>query len=210
MNTMRPGRARAASSWFLLSLICVTSVHAQRENMVVADFDGGRVETVPGLALVVLADEQLGGTSTANLVVFNPGATGSKGALRISFNITSAFPAPFDGVWALLGTDGMPTDVSAYRGVRFQARSKNGTFLAGVGQFAGRTAFYIAPFDVTPEWAIVEIPFEKFRLMPPPGAPPAANPAPLVPNGVVSLTFNVSPQLRGQFDLEIDQVELYR
>jgi hypothetical protein len=178
--------------------------------MVVADFDGGKVETVKGLALVVLADEQLGGTSTANLAVFKPGATGSKGALRISFNITAAFPAPFDGVWALLGTDGMPTDLSAYRGVRFQARSKNGTFLAGVGQYAGRTAFYLAPFDVTPEWASVEIPFDKFKLMPPPGAPPAANPAPLVPNGVVSLTFNISSQLRGQFDLEIDQVELYR
>jgi hypothetical protein len=178
--------------------------------MVVADFDDGKVETAKGLALVVLADEQLGGTSTANLAVFKPGATGSKGALRISFNITSAFPAPFGGVWALLGTDGMPTDLSTYRGVRFQARSKNGTFLAGVGQYAGRTAFYLAPFDVTPEWAVVEIPFDKFKLMPPPGAPPAANPAPLVPNGVVSLTFNISSQLRGQFDLEIDQVELYR
>lgn len=207
---MRLGRARAALCWSLLSLICAAPAHAQSQNMVVADFDDGKVETVKGLALVVLADEQLGGTSTANLAVFTPGATASKGALRISFNITSAFPAPFDGVWALLGTDGMPTDVSAYKGVRFQARSKNGTFLAGVGQYAGRTAFYLAPFDVTPEWAVVEIPFDKFKLMPPPGAQPAANPAPLVPNGVVSLTFNISSQLRGQFDLEIDQVELYR
>jgi hypothetical protein len=182
---------------------------ASGASLTIADFEAGKSETTRGLAMIVLADEQLGGTSTARLTTVKPGAGGSRGALRIAYQITGDFKVPFDGVWALMGSDGMPTDLTAYKGLRFQARSKGGTFVAGVGQFAGRTALYTTPFEVTPEWTRIELPFDRFRRTNPMG--PTAPDAPaLVAKDVVSVNFSVASTSRGQFDLEIDQVEIYR
>ncbi|MGH9348044.1 MAG: CIA30 family protein [Vicinamibacterales bacterium] len=178
---------------------------AQNADLLVADFDNGKIETVQGLAMVVMADEQFGGTSDARLTLIHPGAERSRSALRIFFRITGDFANPFSGVWALLGSEGLPTDMSAYRGVRFHARSKEGTFLAGVGQFSGQSAFYLAPFETRPEWTVVELPFDQFRR-----AMPRNDGSVLAPTNAVSIAFNVSSQLRGQFDLDIDRVQLYR
>jgi len=210
-----PSRYGRAVSGFLLlcsSLCSGGAARVQDGPLMVANFDGGHVETVQGLALVVIADEQLGGMSEARLTVIHPGAEGSRGGARISFRIADGFATPFAGVWALLGAEGLATDLSTYRGLRFHARSKDGSFLAGVGQFAGQAMLYMAPFDVRPEWTVVDLPFDKFRRAAPTGAPVGADgPASaLVPKSVTSIGFSVSGKLRGQFDLEIDQVQLYR
>jgi len=74
---------------FLLFLTAGAAARAQNGNLMVADFEGGKVETVQGLALVPFTDEQLGGTSEARLTLSHPGADGSRGALQISFRITA-------------------------------------------------------------------------------------------------------------------------
>lgn len=188
---------------FLLAAWPATAAHGG--NLMLADFEGERVESVRGLALPVVADEQFGGTSTARLTLIHPGAQASHGALRISFVIADGVARPFSSVSVLMGDESLATDLSAYRGLRFYARSGRGNFLASVGRFTGRFVRYMAPFPVKPEWTLVELPFDKFTPV-----PPAAKDAALVPADVVSVGFSVASDLRGQLDLEIDQVEVYK
>ncbi len=174
----------------------------------VADFEGGRAETNAGLAVVAITDEQFGGTSEAKMTIVKPGANGSHAALHVAFRMGSDFAYAFSGVWALLGERGLATDLSAYRGIRFYARSASpgAAFLAGTGQFtAAGSPLYMAPFEVKPEWTLVELPFDKLQRFFPPGKGPA-----YAPKDVVSIGFSVSPSLRGRYDLEIDQLELYK
>lgn len=206
---MHSGHRRAVSALFLLLLsLAGTAARAQNSNppsgnLLIADFDGGKLETVQGLALVPIADEQMGGASEAQLALVHPGAQGSRGALRISLRVAEGFAYPFAGAWALLG---MATDLSAYQGLRFYARSgsEGGAFVAGVGTFSNQSARYMAPFEVKSEWTLVELPFAKLQRTPP------GKPSALVPKDVVSIGFSSAFRLRGQFDLEIDQLELYR
>ncbi len=189
----------------LFLLVAGAGARAQSGNLMVADFEGGKVETVQGLALVPFTDEQLGGTSEARLTLSHPGADGSRGALQISFRITGDFPMPFGGVLAMLGPEGLATDLTSHKGVRFYARSKEKVFFASVGQFRGQAIRYMAPFETKPEWTLVELPFDKFQRV-----PPAGSPSPLVPKDVVAIGFGGAPQMRGQFDLDIDRLEIYR
>ena len=193
----------------LLFALLFAGAQAQNVSRPIADFEKNSVENVDGLTPAVIADEQLGGTSHARLSVIRPGAEGSRGALRISYTITNDSAMPFAGVWAAVDPKGLATDVSAYRGVRFLVRAKGGAFRAGVFQLAAPPKVYMAPFDVGPEWTLVEVPFAKFSRVTPSGAP-ANDPAPLVPDNVTSIGFNVSPELRGQFELDVDRWELYR
>jgi hypothetical protein len=207
---MRPsGYGRAVSIVFLLlfSLIAGATARMRNGNLMVADFEGGKVETVSGLALPAIADEQLGGTSEARLTLSRPGAQASRGALRISFRMADGFATPFSSVWALLGAEGLAIDLSAYRGVRFYARSEGGAFLASIGQYPGRSTRATAPFEVKPAWALVEIPFDKFGPLPP---PPAGQAPAFVAKDVFMIGFSVASHLRGQFDLELDQLEVYK
>jgi hypothetical protein len=196
-------------SLLLFSLIVGDAPQAQTDRLVISDFDGGTIETSSRLAVVVISDEQLGGTSDARLTLVHPGANATAGALRISFHVTADFAAPFAAIWAPFGAQGLPLDLSAYRGLRFYARSKEGSFLAGVGQFAGTPALYMARFEGTPDWTLVDLPFETFRRVSFTGAPAGDSPA-FVPKNVLAFVLEAPSQLRGSLDVEIDQVELYR
>jgi len=208
---------RAALSLCLLAFSLTTvgvvpaqTVPAQASRPLITDFEGSKtLETASTLSWMVIADEQFGGTSEARPTVIHPGANGSRGALRISFRLTSEFPTPFASVWALIGPEGEPIDLSAYRGVRFYARSTGGKpVAAGVVRYAGQVQRYLKSFETKPEWTLVELPFDQFRQMMMPGA---AGEAPaLVPTGITSIGITTSPQQAGEFDLDIDHVELYR
>jgi hypothetical protein len=199
--------------WGLSAFLFTSSVEAttpppKNENLLIADFEQGKAETLAGLSWVTFADEQLGGASSAQSTVAQPGAQGSQGALRVSFKLASGFQSPFTSVWALLGKEGLATDLSTYRGLRFYARSNAGTYMASVGQFiAGRSMRAMAPIEVKPDWTLVEVPFEKFARMPP---PPAGANMPPVSKDVVSIGIQVMSPTPGQFDIEIDQVEVYK
>ena len=182
----------AARIFFTLVLLAGGAVSAQRDSLVIADFDAGKAETKSGLSLWLFCDEQYGGTSQARASLIHPGAQGTSGALRISFRVTDDFPTPFAGAWAMVGPEGLATDLSAYRGVRFYARSKDA-----------------AAFSAGEEWTLVDLTFEKFQLAVPPGAR-AADASPLDAKDVTSIGVAVASKLRGQFVLDIDRIELYR
>jgi hypothetical protein len=211
MTMFPPSYRRAASPVLLVacSLVAGIAARAQNANLLIGDFDK-TIETVSGLSPMVMADAQLGGTSEARLTLIQPGANASRSALRISFRVTDDFPAPFAGVWALLKAEGPVADLSAYRGVRFSARNKDGRpFTAGIVQFSDQLRRYMTPFETRAEWTVVELPFDKFRQVTPSGAP-IAGALVLVPKDLTSIGVSVPPPLRGQFDLDIDQMELYR
>jgi hypothetical protein len=209
-TVMQAVRATAGLLVFTCPLVASGPARAQNGTLVIADFDGEKVQTASGLLLMTIADEQFGGTSEAQLSLIHPGANASRGALRISFRVTNEFPAPFAGAWAMLGAEGLATDLSAYRGVRFHVRSTNGgAFTAGILQYSNQSRRYLAPFEAGAEWTLVELPFDKFRQETPPGTA-AADPSGLVPKDVTSIGFMAAPQRRGQFDLDVDRLELYR
>lgn len=208
MERVCSDRGRGATSVVLLlsCLFAGAAAQAQDGNLRVADFEAGKVETVPGLALAVIADEQLGGLSEARLTLSSPGAQSSRAALRITFRVADGFAFPFSSVWAILGDEGLAADLSAYRGLRFYARSQGAGFQAGVVQFSGgQPARYMAPFETKPEWTLVEVPFDKLQLSPPTGKAP-----PFVPKDLTSIGFSAPSRLRGEVELEIDQVEVYK
>jgi hypothetical protein len=150
----------------------------QTGNLLISNFDGEKIEIRSGLSLWVFADEQFGGTSEARPTLIHPGANASRGGLRISFRITEDAANPFAGVWAMVGPEGLPTDLSAYRGVRFYVRSTDrGAFTAGVVRVAGQLRRYMTPLETGPEWTLVELPFDKFREVTPAGTPAANAPA---------------------------------
>jgi len=175
----------------------------------IADFDGERTESESGLAIWPFTDEQFGGTSECRVALVHPGAAGSRGALRISFHVTSDFPAPFAGAWAMVGAEGQATDLSAYQGIRFRARSRDrAAFSAGIVRFPGQLKRYAAPFEVGPDWTIVELPFRTFRFVPAPGG--AADESPLDAKDITSIGISVAAPHRGDFELDLDRLEVYR
>ncbi len=210
-NSMPSRYGRAVSSFFGLLFTLGVGGTAQVPNtpLMVADFEGKHLENVDGLSLVTITDEQLGGTSEARLTLVEPGADRSRAAGKITFKIADGFAMPFAGAYALPGSEGKAADLTSYKGLRFYARAKEGSYLASFGQFVGQAALFMTPFDTKPEWTLVELPFEKFVRVTPNGAPVPNAPA-FEPKGVTLIGFAVSSKLRGQFDLEVDQVQLYR
>jgi complex I intermediate-associated protein 30 (CIA30) len=209
---MPAGDRRATSRLFLLVLSFVAggALQAQHDALLVADFDGEKADTNSGLSLWLYADDQLGGTSEARASLIHPGADTSRGAVRLSFRVAGEFRAPFSGAWAMVGPEGLATDLSAYKGVRFYARSKDGTaFTAGIVRFQGLIMRYMTPFEIRPEWTLIEIPFDRFRQVPSPGTT-TASAAGLDPKDITSIGFSVASQLRGRFELDVDRIELYR
>src|SRR5262249_2030787 len=116
----RAGPRRAVALEVALVLLAAGgSPRAQSDTLLIGACDSGKGETKSGLWLWPFCDEQYGGTSQARISLIHPGAGGSPGALRISIRITGDFPTPFAGAWAMVGPEGLVTDLSAYRGVRF-------------------------------------------------------------------------------------------
>jgi hypothetical protein len=184
-------------------------MRVQQNTLTIADFDGERAESNSGLAVWPYTDEQFGGASEARPTLIRPGANRSRGALHVSFNVTSEFRAPFAGVWVMVGPEGLATDLSAYKGLRFYARSGNrAAFAASVVRFPGQLKRYTMKFEVRPDWTVVEFPFDKFKVVTLPGA--AADTSPLDPKDITSVGVSVAPPLQGQFELDIDGIEVYR
>jgi hypothetical protein len=209
----RPGAIGSSILWLVLAAGPAAGAQGvepaagkpESRGRTIADFDDGKLETVSGLSLVALADEQLGGHSEARLSLLQPGAQASRGAVRISFRLADGFARPFAAVWAMVGPEGLATDLSEYRGLRFYARGEGGSFQAGVGQFSGRLRLFMAPFEAKREWTLVEVPFDRLEL-----SSSAKEKPPFVPRDVTTVGISVAPGLRGQFEVELDQLELYK
>jgi hypothetical protein len=185
------------------------AARAQTNTLVIADFDGAKIEGRSGLAIWLYTDEQFGGTSEARATLIHPGADGTAGALHLAFRVTDDSRMAFAGAWAFPHPQGLTTDLSAYRGLRFTARSKDGTaFTAGIVRFDAAILRYTAPFEVKPEWTAVDLPFTTFKGMAgPPGTPPVP---PMDGTKITSIGVGVAPQRRGAVELDIDRLEAYR
>ena len=200
-----------AKIWIVgLFLAVAVSARSQSDVMHIASFDTGELKSISGLALWLFADEQFGGTSHVRATLLRPGANSSSGAVHIAFRVTGDSPMPFAGIWAMVGKDGLPVDLRAYRGVRFFAKSKTrDAFTAGIVQFCAGVQRYAATFEATPDWSLIELPFDKFHGPPPPTGPVPCSSA-LDPHDVTAIGMNVAPGRRGEFELDIDEIACYR
>ena len=186
------------------------AARVQPDSLLLADFDADTIQIKPGLPLWLFTDEQFGGSSEVVASLQRPGTGGSRGALRLSFRLVQDFANPFAGAWAYVGPEGLATDLSAWRGLRFHARSAHATaFSAGVIRFGGMVRRYGTPFETKPEWTLVELPFDRFQELGPGGAP-AAKPEPLSTKDITAVGFSVVPKLVGEFVMDIDRLEFYR
>jgi hypothetical protein len=66
----------------------------------------------------------------------------------------------------------------------------------------------MAPFEVRSEWTRIELPFEKFAQASAQGQ--KADTSPLEARDITSVGVSVAPRVRGQFEIDIDHLELYR
>jgi len=219
MLKVRPTHPRHPNGWktcyllvALLSLLgCASSASSaaasapKSGSLLVDDFEDRNLESAVGLSWIIVADDQMGGNSKVHLSIARPGANGSRAALRITGNVAQGFQFPFAGVWALTRPDGRPNDLSAYRGIRFYARGPKGSYLAGLRHIQARQGIsFVASFEVQPEWTRVEIPFDKLQRYPPTG--PAVE---FTAKNTLMVGISTAGRFQGEFQVEIDQVELY-
>lgn len=162
------------------------------------DFEDGDRRSASGLSWISVADDLMGGASSARFQVTAAPAAGSRHALRVSGDVAEG---GFAGGWVALDGRSRATDISDFQGLRFRIRG-NGKLQAGLrgGPLPGFN--YVAPFEARPEWTSVEIPFES--LKPAKGESPAFD-----PRSVRWIGVSTSTGRTGAFEFEIDDVELY-
>jgi hypothetical protein len=145
----------------------------------VDDFEDGDRRAASGLSWISIADDLMGGASTATLQVAPAGA----------------------GAWVALDGRARATDISDFRGVRLHARGR------GPLQFSVRGGpspgfNYSARFEAEADWTPVDIPFESLKPLKP------EDPA-LDLHSIGWLGVSVSGGRSGPFEFEVDDVELY-
>jgi hypothetical protein len=170
------------------------------------DFEDSNLEAGPGLNWIVIADDQLGGTSEARMANRPEGAAGTKRSLRFEGVTRGDTARPFAGVFAPLDAEGLLIDLSGYRGVRFRARGSGSPFRAGFRRGAAASSSnFMAEFTPAGEWRQFEIGFDKLSRI-----PPASPPLTWSSVDVGWIGFTTGSGGRGAFWLEVDEIELMR
>lgn len=147
-----------------------------------------------------------GGASSSVLTVVDEGATdGSAKALRVEGQVRDGFSAPFAGANVLLEPEGSGHDLSSAQGLRFYVRGDGQTYLAQVlttivQDFNEFSKTFVAPED----WTLVEIPFDELAQ-----SPYWGKQVKWTSEGIRGVSFQTSPAIRGDFHLEIDEIEFY-
>jgi hypothetical protein len=179
------------------------SADSREAPRLIDDFEDGDLDAVPGLSWIVFADDLVGGGSTGQIALVEPGAAGSRKALRLQSQIGEDFRAPFAGVWTAAQADGLPADLSAYQGIRFHAKGRGGTFRVGLrcGQGASSMNF-VKSFDTPQEWTAFTVPFSELE-------PQGKTEVQWAPQLVSWVGFSTTRPTPGEVELQIDQVELY-
>ena len=161
----------------------------------VADFEDGGTGVRFGLGWQLTTDAMAGGGSVAAQDAVDGGASGSRGALRVSGEIRPGFAFPWAGTMFHPGAGPMqPVDASSRSELVFQARGDGRTYQAMLFSGASTRAMPATQsFTAGPEWREVRLPLSDFA-----GADPATLRA-------VAITAGLP---EGGFELFIDQVEL--
>ncbi len=187
----------------LLAFAAPTAIAASPLGLLIDDFEDGDLEADPGLSWVVFGDELLGGESGGRLEIEAGNATGGGKTLRFAGQAVETSRPPYVGVWTAARPDGLGADLSAYGALRFRARGTPGIYLGGLrttSQFN-----FMAPFTLGREWTAVELPFTA--LAPQMGSQTTEVPA-FTPQSVGWLGVVAGPEVRGAFDLELDDIVL--
>lgn len=169
---------------------------AGSESGVISTFDEGKIAANYG-SWTVSTDEIIGGKSKVSLNIAEPGANGSKGALKISGEI---IPGSGQFSWAGAtfspGSAPMePVNLSSKKGISFWAKGDGHTYMLIVLTTArsGQNGLpAMVPFVATPEWKQYTFPFTTFET-----------------DGSDLMEFLfAATRPPGNFDFLIDQVEI--
>jgi hypothetical protein len=208
-------------TWSSIAWLCVTVAACARtgvdarpsepavaagraDELVVDDFEDGDLASRLGLPWMVIADDLMGGGSSARIASTTIGdlraleLTGER--RRVGGPVT-----PFAGAWTAVGDDGLPRDVSDYQGLRLRARASAGNgFQVGVRR-AGANANFAAPIELGPEWTELDVPFVALEPIRPPGGDAPAWSAADVTWVGISSTGAEDSEIR----VEIDRLSFY-
>jgi hypothetical protein len=181
----------------VINAIAPLSDAKDRMIWVFDDFEDGDRVAAPGESWVPITDGLLGGTSRARITVSSGGAAGSRGALRVEGDVG---PKGFAGAWSAVAPGGRVGDVSGFAGIRLLARGR-GSFHVGLRGGPPPGTNFMAPFLVREDWGLVEIPFELLQ-------PIREGSGRFDPANVQWL--GVSTAATGAYEIEIDEIALYR
>jgi hypothetical protein len=162
----------------------------------VSNFDDGQPSARFGAGWSASTDQMLGGKSRAELAVVEPGARGSKGALRVSGEVAPGKP---DSIWAgALFSPGArvmaPVDMSSSKGLVFWARGDGKPYqILLFTQSRGYTPV-ARPFSAGKEWKEVRLELADFDGI----------------DGRDLMGVFVGAVTAGRFSFEIDEVTFTR
>ena len=139
-----------------------------RSTFLVADFEKGRPKTEADVPWVIFTDESLGGKSSAQILVTDRGAHGSRHAMLMAGKLTPDFQwGGFVGDRAALREDEASQDMSAYSGVQFYARGDGRTYRLLIGKAAVKDSnHFYAEFQAPTDWKLIRISFSKLGQSP--------------------------------------------
>jgi len=181
----------------LLSAVAAAAVEGRGRVLTVDDFQDGDRRAASGLGWISIADDLIGGASTADLEVTRGGRSADR-ALRVSGEVA---PDGFAGAWVALDGLGRSADVSDFAGIRLRVRGPGSLQVAlRGGPRAG--ANYAAPIEARSDWTSVEVPFGTLAAQRPES--PAFD-----PHSVRWLGVGVRGPRSGRYAFEIDDVGLY-
>jgi hypothetical protein len=161
---------------------------------VISNFDDMSTKTPFGAGWSETTDRIAGGKSTVALKVVSGGAHDSRGALRISGQITSDSRHPWAGAMFSPGSSPMsPADLSSKRVVAFSVKGDGKTYR--VMLFSQRRGFRpsVKTFTATAEWRDVRFPIADFEG--------------LDGRDIIGIAVVAGPR-EGAFEFEVDQVRL--
>ncbi|HZC66091.1 MAG TPA: CIA30 family protein [Candidatus Dormibacteraeota bacterium] len=129
----------------------------------ISDFEDGTTKTQFGAGFDVSTDGIAGGKSTAEIKVIEGGPTGSKRALQITGNISSAFTYAWAGAMFFPGTAPMtPANLSSKKSLHFWTHGDGRTYRVMVFTKSGGYMPAQKAFATTPDWTEIVIPLSEF------------------------------------------------
>lgn len=171
------------------------------------NFEDGTLLTEFGTEWFTYNDADIGGNSTAELAVVNPGANGSAAALRFRGTVDSGWAdAPFVGMGVPLAGDGQTADLSEYKGIRITVRTDGNHYrLLFTSKLIDGNDQYGITLVAPNEWTPLYIPMELLTSSDP------DNPIPLHLALTQVENIIITPLDRpAAYQLLIDDVELVR
>lgn len=170
---------------------------ADRRALTIDDFEDKDRRAASGLSWISIADDLMGGTSSAELQVIDTGPL-TRHALRVTGEVATS---GFAGAWVALDGRARAADVSDFQGIRLRVRG-NGVVQLGLRAGPSPGFNYMAAIEPGPDWKSVEVPFDGLR--------PTNKAAPAFDRASARwLGISVGAGRVGRFDFEIDGVELY-